>query len=140
MNKSKLNSVALAYSRLKSRECANAFIQEMLTFRDIAWNIDGVIVIHKTYPPTAVTYNTIYSYYREEENDSMSFAKYAKQNDGTISIHEYYANAEEALIAAADAFREVICSESGEAYIYDIRNFLRDSFLGATNWVENIPF
>lgn len=104
-----------------------------MTFRDIAWNIDGVIVIHKTYPPTAVTYNTTYSDYREEENDSMSFAKYAKQNDGIISIHEYYANAEEALIAAADAFREAICSEIGEPDIDDIRTFLRYSFLGATN-------
>ena len=75
-----------------------------------------------------------------EEQDSMSYANYTKLYNGRILIEEYYANAEEALIAAADAFREAISSEVGEPDIDDIRTFLRYSFLGSVKWVENIPF
>lgn len=98
--------------------------------------------IDKYYPPLYVHYTMVawYGFMRHEEQDSISYANYKRLYNGHILIEEYYANAEDALMAAADAFREAICSESGKPDIYDIRNFLRDSFLGATHWVQNIPF
>lgn len=88
----------------------------MLTFRDILYKSCAFVRIDKYYPPLYVHYTMVAwsGFMRHEAQDSMSYANYTKLYDGRILINEYYANAEEALIAAADAFREAISSEVGQ--------------------------
>lgn len=117
----------------------------MLTFKDIANQFDGCIWLSKTYPPTNVTYNTYqwidgFFDFRGEERESTSYANYTKQNNGLISIQEYYANDDEANTAINDAIREAMMSENFKLDIEDVRLFLRYEFLGRAQYVENIPF